>query len=190
MEDLLDYLKQEMAASQAKYKDDTNRHREPTPTFNKDDKVWLDARNIQIKRPSRKLDWKNLGRFKIKYKISSQIYKLELLDTIQIYSIFYVLLLISTAIDPLSGQIIPKAQPIEVDGDISQKIKEIYNSKQTKGGWVQYLVKQVRTDAPTWEKASNLTNYNKLLDIFHRLYPAKPNRRILSRRAQPNRGEE
>ena len=70
MEDLLNYLKEEMAASQAKYEDDANRYREPAPIFNEGNEVWLDAHNIRIKRPLRKLNWKNLGRFKIKRKMS------------------------------------------------------------------------------------------------------------------------
>ena len=56
MEDHLAYLKDEMAAAQAKYEDDANWNREPAPTIKVSDKVWLNARNVQIKRPSRKLD--------------------------------------------------------------------------------------------------------------------------------------
>ena len=66
IEDNLDYLREEMAAAQAKYEDDANRNRDPAPTLHVGDQVWLDARNIRTKRPSRKLDWKNLGRFTIK----------------------------------------------------------------------------------------------------------------------------
>ena len=37
IEDLLHYRKEEMAASQAKYKNNVNRRREPAPTFSKGD---------------------------------------------------------------------------------------------------------------------------------------------------------
>ena len=43
MEDLLNYLKEEMAAAQAKYEDDANPRRKPAPVFKEGDKVWLDA---------------------------------------------------------------------------------------------------------------------------------------------------
>ena len=102
----------------------------------------------------------------------------------QIHPIFHVSLLSLAATDPLPGQTPPKAQPIEVDGDISWEVEEIYNSKVTRGGWIQYLVKWTGTDAATWEKAANLINCNELLDTFHRLYPAKPNTRTSTRRAR------
>ena len=54
----------------------------------------------------------------------------------QIYLVFYVSLLTPCATNPLPGQTQPKAQPIEVNGDITWEVKEIYNLKHTKGGWV------------------------------------------------------
>ena len=56
-------------------------------------------------------------------------------------------------------------------------MEEIYDSKRTAGGWVQYLVKWAGTDAPMWEKATNLYNYAQLFIMFHQLYPNKPNAR-------------
>ena len=46
MKDHLAYLKDEMAAAQAKYKDDANRNHEPAPMIKVNDEVWLNARNI------------------------------------------------------------------------------------------------------------------------------------------------
>ena len=56
MEDLLDVLKAEMSAAQAKYQDNADRNRLPAFILNIGDEVWLNARNIRIKRLSRKLD--------------------------------------------------------------------------------------------------------------------------------------
>ena len=109
MKDHLAYLKDEMAAAQAKYEDDANRNREPAPTIEVSDEVWLDARNIRTKRPSRKLDWKNLGRFKVKSKLNAWVYKLELSDTMQIHPVFHVSLLTPCAKDPLPEQTQPEA---------------------------------------------------------------------------------
>ena len=175
MENHLAYLKNKIAAAQVKYKDNANRNREPAPIIKVGDKVWLNTRNIQIKRSLRKLNQKNLGQFKIKSKLNAWAYKLELLDMMQIYSVFHVLLLTPCAKDPLPEQTQPKAQLIKVNRDTSQEIEKIYDSKRTKGSQLQYLVKWVRTDAPTWEKAANLYNCAQLLTAFHQMYPNKPN---------------
>jgi hypothetical protein len=44
--------------------------------------------------PSRKLDFKKLGLFRIAEKISSVNYKLELPKIYKLYSVFYILLLL------------------------------------------------------------------------------------------------
>ena len=55
--------------------------------------VYLIRKNIKIKYLSNKLDYIKLRLFKIKKKLGSIIFKLELLKEIKIYSIFYILLL-------------------------------------------------------------------------------------------------
>jgi hypothetical protein len=63
------------------------------PTLKEGDKVYLLRKNITIKRPSDKLDYKKLGPFKIA-KIKSLVnYRLKLLKTIKIHPVFYVSLL-------------------------------------------------------------------------------------------------
>ena len=136
MKDHLAYLKNEIAAAQAKYKDNANRNREPAPIIKVGDEVWLNARNIQTKRPSRKLNQKNLGQFKVKSKLNAWAYKLELPNIMQIHPVFHVLLLTPCAKDPLPKQTQPEAQLIKVNEDISQEVEEIYNSTRTKGGWL------------------------------------------------------
>ena len=147
----------------------------------------MDARNIRTKRPSRKLDWKNLGRFTIKRVLNQWVFELDLPDTMQIHPVFHVSLLTPCSNDALPGQTQPEPQPIEVDGDETWEVEEIYDSKKTKGGWVQYLVKWTGIDAPTWEKAANLVNCAERLATFHRLYPDKPNA-LTSRGARPGEG--
>ncbi len=58
------------------------------------DLVMLLSRNIIIKRPSKKLDAKFLGPFKVVETKSKQVYKLDLSQTYsRIHNIFHVLLL-------------------------------------------------------------------------------------------------
>ncbi|QRW00944.1 hypothetical protein RhiJN_28962 [Ceratobasidium sp. AG-Ba] len=48
------------------------------PDYKVGDKVWLDAKNIETQRPSKKLDHQRLGPFKIAEQISPAAYRLEL----------------------------------------------------------------------------------------------------------------
>ena len=49
----------------------------------------LDSRNIKIIRLNKSLDYKNLGLFRIVRVINNIVYELELLDEMNMYSIFY-----------------------------------------------------------------------------------------------------
>ena len=66
---LLLYLRSEMAYAQAVQSEQADKDRLPAPVYNKGDEVWLLRRHIQTSRPSLKLDFKCLGRFKILWKI-------------------------------------------------------------------------------------------------------------------------
>jgi len=46
--------------------------------FNIGDKVWLLATNIRTQRPSKKLNWKQLGPYTVKKKVGTQPYQLDL----------------------------------------------------------------------------------------------------------------
>ena len=63
------------------------------PALKKGDKVYLLRRNVKIKRLSNKLDYRKLGLFKINKVKGLVNYKLKLLRTMKIYSVFYILLL-------------------------------------------------------------------------------------------------
>ena len=55
--------------------------------------VYLATKNIITKKPSKKLDYKYLGLYKIIKKISENNYQLDLPPKVQIYPIFYISLL-------------------------------------------------------------------------------------------------
>ena len=63
------------------------------PEFKEGNKVYLLQKNIKIKWSSNKLDYKKLELFKINKKIGSINYKFKLPKTIEIYPVFYILLL-------------------------------------------------------------------------------------------------
>jgi hypothetical protein len=58
--------------------------------FKKRDKIYFLQKNIEIKQPNLKLDYKKLKLFKIKKIIKFVNYKLIFLKTMNIYLIFYI----------------------------------------------------------------------------------------------------
>ena len=52
------------------------------------DNIWLEAKNIYLNRPSKKLDQKRYGPFKISKNIGQGAFQLELLEGWMIHNVF------------------------------------------------------------------------------------------------------
>ena len=62
-------------------------------TFSEKNMVYLVTKNIITKKPSKKLDYKYLGLYKVIKRISENNYQLDLPPKVRIYLIFYISLL-------------------------------------------------------------------------------------------------
>jgi hypothetical protein len=80
------------------------------------DLVFLSSRNIKTTRPSKKVDDRMLGPFKV-LKVVGTSHRLQLLTTMRIHDDFHPGLLRKAAEDPLLGQINEPPQPIVVDDE-------------------------------------------------------------------------
>jgi len=69
-----------------------NKTRFKNITLKKGNKVYLFIRNIAIKKPSKKLNYKKIRPFKIRRNIKGINFKFDLLKTIKIYPVFHALL--------------------------------------------------------------------------------------------------
>jgi len=81
MRKITDTLNEQLTLAQAEYEDFANRHRRPAPLYLPGDKVFLDARNLAVDRPSKKLSNKFEGPLKVLNRIGTHAYRLELLPT-------------------------------------------------------------------------------------------------------------
>lgn len=173
MQDITSFIREEMTWAQAMQQEYANRKRLPAPAYEIGDEVWLDARNIRTKRASKKLDWKNLGPYKVVKKVSSHAYCLELPESIKIHPVFYVslLLLASRKQEYLPSQYAPPPKPVVVDNEewyFVEKIEDLRYNKRTRRH--EYYVKWTGYDEMTWEPIANLKDNDAVTDFYKR-YP-------------------
>jgi hypothetical protein len=127
--DIHDELAFQLYKAQDRYKNYANRNQKIHPNFHIGDHVWLLRRNIQTKRPSRKLDYQRLDPFKIIAQENLVSYRLELLPTMHIYPVFHVSLLEPYKTSQIPSRITLPPPLIEIDHDVEYVVEEILDSR-------------------------------------------------------------
>jgi hypothetical protein len=111
------------------YKDYADYNWKLYSNFHIGDHIRFLQRNIQTKRPSKKLDYQRLGPFKIIAQINLVNYRLEFPPTIHIYPIFHVSLLEPYKKSQIPSRILLPPLPLEINHDVEYEIKEILDSR-------------------------------------------------------------
>jgi len=180
LSELHQYLKDQVRIAIDQYSTASAKSRSPTPNFSVGNLVWLNARNVKTKRPSKKLDHKRLGPFKITDKVSSHAFRLQLPKALQaLHPVFHVNLLEPHTPNEIPNRKQPPPPPIELESAIEYEVSAILDYRKQRNQ-LQYLVEwEGYEDTPehrTWEPLSNLKNAAKLIKEFHLRYPNKPAR--------------
>src|SRR5882757_7924530 len=141
--------------------------RKGTPIdYKEGEMVWLDAQNLKMYWPSKKLNQKKLEPFKILEKIGHGSYRLQLPKSWnQIHSVFNEVLLL-----PHHPPQYP-SQSINQEGYPEYEIEEILVSRK-RGRGIQYLVKWegYGNEENTWEPRGNLDDAKEVISEFHNRY--------------------
>jgi hypothetical protein len=168
MNQLNDFLRDEMAWAQAVYEEKANQSRIPAPAYKVGDHVWLNLRNVKTHRPTKKLDWKNAGPYRIIKVVSPYAFKLKLPTTMRVHPVFHTSLLMPVSTElPLPGQHPEPPPPIEVDGEPEHLIERILDVRVRRRR-MQYLVKWQGYEDPdsnTWEPEYHVAE-TQALDEF------------------------
>ena len=103
--------------------------------------VWLSTKNIKTERPSKKLDHKMVGLFRIKALVGLSC-RLDLPTSMRIHDVFHPSLLQKALEDPLPGQHNDPAPPIIVDDKEEWEVNDILDARRVgRGRKVQFCVK-------------------------------------------------
>ncbi|CEL52823.1 hypothetical protein RSOLAG1IB_11168 [Rhizoctonia solani AG-1 IB] len=136
-------------------------------SFEVGEEAWLDTQNVNLKTKSPKLTDQRLGPFKVTEKILETAYRLELPTTMRVHNIFYVGLLSKVKKD-VTRKWENQPPPVTVDGEEEYIVEGIMDSRETKKGKWEYLVKWkgYGLEESTWEPRENLKNAQKFLSEY------------------------
>lgn len=152
-----------------------DRHVREAPQFKPGDKVWLDARNLRVNRPSQKLSHKRLGPFPVEERVGDLNYRLKLPRTVPVHPVFHVSLLTPHKESEIPGRTPPEPLPVIVEGEEEYEVAEILDSRRHRGK-LQYLVRWEGYDEShnSWEPVENVEHASDLVNAFHRRRPNAP----------------
>ena len=174
MEELTEYLRDSMQLAQSKHEHYANTSRVPAPVFKVGDQVYLDTRNIKTARPSKKLDWKNQGPYKVIEVISPTAVRIQLPYSTQLHDVFHVYLVDHAPDDPHKGQGRAPPDPIVTQDNHTEYLVEHIVDSRIIRNKLQYKVKWEGYPDPSWEPLENVANAAAAVRRFHRHYPQKP----------------
>ena len=147
------------------------------PTFKVGDWVMLNAKDIKTIRPSKKLDHKMRGKFKVKRLVGTHAYELELPVGSGKHPVFHISML-----EPYHHNIIPNRRSstplpeIDLDGKLNYPVEKIVSSK-VHYRKVHYLLKWqgYSDDQNTWEPYDNpMMDATEAIQDFHMNNPTMP----------------
>lgn len=171
---------EEAKAALTKAKDDMaryyNQRRTPAPVYKPRDKVFLEAKDIQTTRPSRKLAHQRLRPFSIERQVNPNAYRLRLPRSMnRLHPVFNVIKLTPAPEDPIPNQrTAPPPPPVLVNDQEEWEVKEILDSHFHR--WkLQYLIKWqgFRREHNSWEAAADV-HALELIHDFYRKNPSAP----------------
>ena len=160
---------------QAQYYDAKRKPR----TYKKGDLVWVNAKNIRTLRPSRKLDFKQLGPFRVLEAVEKLAYRLELPRNLcALHAVFPVVLL--KPYTPGKQNLPNNTTAVEIDGEEEYQVAEILDHT-IKNGKTLYLVRweEYSTEQNTWEPVEDLTHARESIEEYHSNRPSSNTKGIV-----------
>ena len=159
----------ERAAENMKKYADRARREEPELEIGQD--VWLDMRNIKTTRPTKKLDDRRAGPFKVEKKISPVAYRITLPESWRVHPVFHISLLRPANLDESLHPIqdVERPPPDIINQEEEFEVEDILDHRGSLRHR-QYLVKWqgYPMSEATWEAKSNLKHAPDIVRAYER----------------------
>ncbi|SJL16876.1 uncharacterized protein ARMOST_20406 [Armillaria ostoyae] len=139
-----------------------NKHKRPSRDYHAGDRVWLDATNLHLPRPKKKLSDKRVGPFRILEKTGASAYKLQLLPHWKIHPCFNEKLLTPYVSPTFPNQEQPPPPPPDLIKDEEQwELEEVLDSKTRKWkGWTR--------EHNSWVAESDMGNAKEVIADYEK----------------------
>ena len=166
---------QAMEKAQKNMKRQFNKKRRNPQGLKVGDHVWLENKNIQSNQPSKKLDNKRYGPFRIIKDIGLEAFQLELSEGWMIHNVFNKDLLTQCVELKFKGQHKePAPPPVIINEEEEYKVEEVRRHR-TQGQSMQYLVhwKGYGDEHDQWIAASGLPHAKKAIEDYWTRYSSR-----------------
>ena len=186
-EEMMAFLKDQLAWSQDKQTQFANRTCQPHPEYKISNKVYMDARYFAFERDKKLMDLKNARPWKIIQNIDNKAYELAIPQSLKekgLTLIFDPWKLHLAPNNPFSGQILPPGPPIKISAKNDKahkewKVLEVIDCYQTKWYGIQYKAMYVGNwdkwnASPPWQPWTDFERSREKIHKFHCTHPQKP----------------
>ena len=179
MRAIWEFARENIGKAQARQSEFANRHRKDI-TFNEGDSVWLSTKNLKTDRPSKKLDYKMIGPFRV-LRAHGNAYTLDLPPHMAINPTFHASLLRKDPEDPLPGQHQEPPPPTKIDEQDEYQVDDILAARLFgKGKRLQFKVKwkgYPPDNAWYYADGGEFDNSQAIVDDFYSRFPDAPRSR-------------
>jgi transposase InsO family protein len=168
LRDLRDIRKEALAAHEmARVRMAERITRSFTP-FKEGDKVWLEAKNLNVGGAYRKLRTLREGPFVINEVLGPLTYRLQLPKAWKVHPVFHAALLSPYKQTAVHGPAYAEPPPEEVNGEEEWEPEAIIGHRKQRGGSYRYLVKwkEYPSSENSYEPEEHLANSKELLDAY------------------------
>ncbi|KAI0999837.1 hypothetical protein K3495_g8361 [Podosphaera aphanis] len=160
----------------AEQESQANKNRTASRNYKVGDLVGLNYHNIKTLRPSKKLDFKRGGPYKITQSVGKYAFKLDLPKSARIHPVFHVSLLSPTVSDPLPGQIVGLQPVLEAGDEEEFEFEKVTIGSHWRDKELHYIVK-FKGEGPEEDLSipiSESEGFRGLIIDFHDMNPSAP----------------